>query len=313
MPLSYQPKSESRFQVLLQGEDSDDFLQRLSTVPMRSLKTGQGKKGCFLNSLGRFEAFFTLWKMSPTEFLLEGESGKNQEWKKRLIGWIEKYHFAERLTFKEIDEETHWFFFESESETSAFSEELKNLAPMTLQTTGALKLKNHGSKDYGKSWFSISGEASALSQWKASTPIAFQEVQEEELEKWRINQLTPRTGSEITPETNPLEVNLTEDFSEAKGCYPGQEVIEKIFSKGAPSKRLALLEGYGKPPLPGTPFLNPESGKEAGKITSSIATPPFFQSLALLKKTELKEGNLLQSPDQLKVKLTKVAPYESQR
>jgi folate-binding protein YgfZ len=64
-------------------------------------------------------------------------------------------------------------------------------------------------------------------------------------EQQRILSLTPKLGAEFKSDeaTNPLEVNLKSAIHDQKGCYPGQEVVEKIISLGSPSRKLCLLEG----------------------------------------------------------------------
>ncbi len=105
-------------------------------------------------------------------------------------------------------------------------------------------------------------------------------------EKARIEQLSAAIGKEFLENglTNPLEVNLGSAIHDGKGCYPGQEVIEKIISLGSPAKRLALVEGANADELPALLFA--ENGTEAGTLTS------FFEDvgLAILKRTHLTPG-----------------------
>lgn len=125
----------------------------------------------------------------------------------------------------------------------------------------------------------------------------------------RILALEPEEGREFHPdgETNPLEVNLASAIDENKGCYPGQEVIEKIISLGSPARRLCLLRRSGtdgdassdassdvssdtkRGALPLPAVLLDSTGAEAGKLTSSDGDV----ALAIVKRTHLKEGSML--------------------
>ncbi len=112
----------------------------------------------------------------------------------------------------------------------------------------------------------------------------------------RILNLIPEAGREFLPdgETNPLEVNLGSAIDSNKGCYPGQEVIEKILALGSPARRLCLLrrvDGAGNETLPA--ILHDATGAEAGKLTSSDGE----YALAILKRTHLKPGLELRGPD----------------
>jgi len=111
----------------------------------------------------------------------------------------------------------------------------------------------------------------------------------------RIQSLEPQIGHEWIPngETNPLEINLQSAIHDQKGCYPGQEIIEKIVAIGSPAKRLCLL----KQSAPSTPqkltlpfSLTDESGiTEVGSLTSlaSDASQNHY-ALGIIKRTHAK-------------------------
>ena len=109
-------------------------------------------------------------------------------------------------------------------------------------------------------------------------------------ERERIEKLIPKFGAEFSGDetTNPLEVNLRSSVHDDKGCYPGQEVLEKIISLGSPSKKLCLLEGkLDNVKLPVA--LTGENGNEAGILTSYAEGV----GLGIIKRTFLKENEKL--------------------
>ena len=53
-------------------------------------------------------------------------------------------------------------------------------------------------------------------------------------ERERVLALCPRVDHELVFDANPLELGLRAAIADNKGCYPGQEVIEKIISLGSP-------------------------------------------------------------------------------
>ena len=111
-------------------------------------------------------------------------------------------------------------------------------------------------------------------------------------ERARILELTPKLGNEFLPngETNPLEVNLRSAIADQKGCYPGQEVIEKIVSIGSPARKLCLLETklYTESFVIPTP-LTTSDGLEVGTLTSFDAG----LALGIIRRTHLKVGTIL--------------------
>lgn len=90
-----------------------------------------------------------------------------------------------------------------------------------------------------------------------------------ELEHERIERGWPRIGAEIIPgETIPAETGLTPvavDFR--KGCYPGQELVERMDSRGAAPPRSLRRFTVEPGAAPGDPVLD-TSGAEVGRLTS---------------------------------------------
>jgi folate-binding protein YgfZ len=105
-----------------------------------------------------------------------------------------------------------------------------------------------------------------LAEASGAAPSAVAEVA-------RIAAGWPRMGAEIVPgETIPAETGITGvAVSFTKGCYPGQELVERMDSRGATAPRslrhLVVAEGTS----PGDPVLDAE-GAEVGVVTSVAGT-----------------------------------------
>ncbi len=88
-------------------------------------------------------------------------------------------------------------------------------------------------------------------------------------ERARVAAGWPRMGAEITTgETIPAAtgvVALTVDF--AKGCFPGQELVERMDSRGAGSPRALRVVDTGAAAEPGDPIVD-DQGAEVGVLTS---------------------------------------------
>ena len=127
-------------------------------------------------------------------------------------------------------------------------------------------------------------------------------------EKQRILALKPKQGQEFTGDgtTNPLDVNLKSAVADQKGCYPGQEVIEKIISLGSPAKRLCMVQTNDAHALVVPQTLQNAEGQDAGILTSFAEG----MGLAILKKPYAAVGKELSVVDQaqksLKFKVMKV-------
>ncbi|HEY8723970.1 MAG TPA: hypothetical protein VIL92_08950 [Gaiellaceae bacterium] len=94
-------------------------------------------------------------------------------------------------------------------------------------------------------------------------------LDEGELERLRIEAVTPRYGREIDDRVLPAEAGLDERaISFSKGCYPGQEPVARQHFRGKVNRRLRLLEVDGDAPDPETPVVL--DGKDVGRVTSAV-------------------------------------------
>jgi folate-binding protein YgfZ len=94
-------------------------------------------------------------------------------------------------------------------------------------------------------------------------------MSDDELERLRIEAVTPRFGSEIDDRVLPAEAGLdVRAVSFTKGCYPGQEPVARQHYRGKVNRMLRVLEVDGAPPAPETPVAH--EGKEVGRITSAV-------------------------------------------
>jgi folate-binding protein YgfZ len=97
-----------------------------------------------------------------------------------------------------------------------------------------------------------------------------QEVDEEALERWRIEAGIPRWGREIDDRVLPAEAGLDETHvSFTKGCYPGQEPIARQRYRGKVNRRLRVLELEGHD-IPAQDTEIVYHGKAVGRLTSAV-------------------------------------------
>jgi aminomethyltransferase len=94
-------------------------------------------------------------------------------------------------------------------------------------------------------------------------------LDDDELERLRIEAATPRYGREIDDRVLPAEAGLDERaISFSKGCYPGQEPVARQHFRGKVNRKLRVLEIDGDAPEPETPVVH--DGKDVGRVTSAV-------------------------------------------
>ena len=107
--------------------------------------------------------------------------------------------------------------------------------------------------------------------WDALTHAGAQPVGSDALEMYRIARGMPRYGVDLRERDLPQETGQEHALNFTKGCYIGQEIVERIRSRGNVHRTLTGLEVQGEPPPPGTKIF--VDGKEVGEITSASRVP----------------------------------------
>ena len=92
------------------------------------------------------------------------------------------------------------------------------------------------------------------------------------VELLRIAAGIPRYGVDIRERDLPQETEQERALSFVKGCYVGQEIVERIRSRGQVRRKFTGFEIDGSLPAPGSKVQ--VDGKDVGEITS-VASLPF--------------------------------------
>ena len=67
------------------------------------------------------------------------------------------------------------------------------------------------------------------------------DMTDEDFTEYRVANMIPHQGHEITPNVHPLACGLGDLVHEAKGCYIGQEILARMRSRGRQGKELVRL------------------------------------------------------------------------
>jgi aminomethyltransferase len=96
-------------------------------------------------------------------------------------------------------------------------------------------------------------------------------VQSETLELLRIASGNPRYGQDIRERDLPQETEQRRAVHFSKGCYIGQEIVERIRSRGAVHRMFTGFKVQGALPARGTKLQF--EGRDVGEITSTASLP----------------------------------------
>jgi folate-binding protein YgfZ len=145
---------------------------------------------------------------------------------------------------------------------------------------------------FGGDAFSLLGDRVVLSEVADSlTRGGAIAVSEEALELLRVEHGIAKAGVDTSEKTIALEARLERSISSNKGCYLGQETIERATARGGLRKKMFGLR-FEQPAAAGSAlFLD---GKQVGRITSSVVSPRLGAiGLAILHRSAWTAGSAI--------------------
>jgi len=102
-------------------------------------------------------------------------------------------------------------------------------------------------------------------------------------ERARIRAGGARHGHEIAEAFNPYEAGLAADVHLDKGCYTGQEALQRLITYGSVRRELTRVSGAGTAPV--VPADVTRAGETVGVLTSAAATEEAgWMGLAMVRK-----------------------------
>jgi aminomethyltransferase len=131
------------------------------------------------------------------------------------------------------------------------------------------------------------------------------------LETLRIEAGIPRYGQELGEDTIPLEAGLWDALSFNKGCYVGQEIVERARSRGHVNWKLVGLVVESEAPPPAGEKLA-RAGREIGEVTSSCFSPTLAKTIALayLRREVSEPGTKLEFPSGMLAEVVALPFYQ---
>ncbi len=120
----------------------------------------------------------------------------------------------------------------------------------------------------------------------------------ESLESLRVLEGTPRYGVDIRDRDLPQETNQARALHFAKGCYLGQEIVERIRSRGSVHRTFHAFRLDGE--LPAAGAILETAGKPAGELTSLAGIPivgkPLHLALGYIRREALERNEPITYP-----------------
>ncbi len=265
-----------RGKIRVTGEDRARLLHAMSTNNVKDLSPGSGVYAFFLTDKGRILADSFIYNLGESLFL-----DTEPETSIKLRDHLDRYIIADDAY---LDEETdRWACIGVEGPNSiAMATDLGISVPDVPYGTRvwgsgfAAHTASTGQQGI-RIFVPVENREDLLKRLKgASIPLATAE----EARVVRIENGIPRYGEEITERYLVQETQVMQAVHTNKGCYLGQEVVERVRARGQVHRLLAPVRmESATPPQAGTKLT--VGGEPAAEIASAVFSPALGEVVGL--------------------------------
>jgi len=258
------------------GADRARLLHALTTNHIQQLKPGQGCYAFFLNAQGHIQADANLFCLED-RFLLDTEP----ETREKLLRLVDKYIIADDVTLADVTETLASVAVEGPRAAQLLSGMGAPAPEQDYAHAAWGDARIARASVTGEPGFRIFMPAEARTDWIARLESAgASRATAEDARIVRLEHGKPRYGDDIFDTTLPQETQQMHAVHFTKGCYLGQEIVERIRSRGHVNRLLVKLEFDGTE-LPAKGAKVFADSAEAGEITSSAFSPALGKIVAL--------------------------------
>lgn len=273
--------------IVLTGEDRKGWLQGQATNDLRELDNGASFAFCFCTPTGHFVSPCHIWGLADHFVLAVPTSALAA-----VLERCEAMVVMEDVTATTISDEIVCLSIQGPEATRQVSE----LVPLPLLDSGVGEIEGAEVRLLRSNWAGMGGwdilvpraAQSAIDRIKASFPsVSFAAYDAARLEAGQ-----PRFGLDMTEKTLVPEMGpkfIAKNVSYKKGCYVGQEVIMRMYSRGHANWQWVGL--LSEEPLEPGATVSHRSRSEAGRVTSSAFSPDFGHIAAAILRHEISLDN----------------------
>jgi folate-binding protein YgfZ len=258
--------------IRVTGEDRVRWLNGMVTNSIQALTPGDGTYNFFLSVQGRIQGDATIFA-GADDLLMETAALQVPG----LVTLLDRFIIMDDVELADITADRTGLLVVGPRTPSLLQQiglSVDNLEPLSMQTSA-----------WGENEVSIMHAYSPLvpryELWADAATIAklydylstagATPCEHQALDWLRILEGTPLYGTDIRDRELPQETGQNRALHFAKGCYLGQEIVERIRSRGNVHRTFSGFRLEGELPVAGA--LLEADGKQVGELTSVAAIP----------------------------------------
>ena len=282
-----------RAMIRVTGEDRVRWLNGMVTNSIQALQPGQGCYSFFLNAQGRIQGDATAFLLDDAILL---ETDRSQV--AGLMAMLDRFIIMDDVELSEIEGRSGLLVAGSGAASL-----LANLGfeampePLTIVRRETVDVIHAESPLTPR--FELWGDPAEVASLASAVRDSGAEVASEaDLEALRLLEGTPLYGKDIRDKELPQETGQTRALHFAKGCYLGQEIVERIRSRGNVHRTFAGFMVTGAVPDEGTPLFAADAPDKAiGELTSGahieLDSGAVTLGLGYVRREALERGGIL--------------------
>ena len=262
----------SRAKIRLTGADRTRWLNGMVTNNVRDLAVGQGVYAFLLNPQGHIFGDLYAYNLGD-EILVDTDHFQLD----KILATFDHYIIMDDVEVANLSDQLHYVGLagpNAKRTLAAAGFAVADLKPLQIvdvewrgQKTRVL-CGEHESYPSFEIWASPGSVREALS---ALTQAGAKQVGSEALDLYRIALGVPRYGQDLRERDLPQETEQHRALHFTKGCYVGQEIVERIRSRGNVHRKFTGCRIAGPPPASGAKIQLQD--KDVGEVTTSAIIP----------------------------------------
>jgi aminomethyltransferase len=260
-----------RGRINVSGKDRVRWLHNMVTNNVRDLPENRGNYNFVLNAQGRILGDMYIYCRGES-FALETDTSQVQT----LINAMRRFIIMDKVDMVEVGADSV-----SIGVCGPKAESVLANAGINANGMQPLQVRDIGTDDVAATlirgpeqkpgWFELWLDPNKAQElWNLLVKGGAKPVGAEALEMWRVLQGIPNYGQDIRDRDLPQETEQTQALNFTKGCYIGQEIVERIRSRGQVHRKFTGFIFGDRVPRPGK---YESEGRALAEITSIARIP----------------------------------------